>query len=711
MPLQNSCSEVALIKGFEKILGIALHFDEDHYNNDFQIGLEPLLKIIPGDDKVFNTDEKSGKSMAALQAVFDDLDQGSVYLLRTGTMGGAGHFQAVYFDEGWHVATSSRLPPTPATDADGIVLPQIKDRLVTEYANWGVESDEYAFQFYSLNRERLIAGANFIAGCRQFEGEEFEVDALSNAFPAQLIETSGDYFLDIAPESQDYWRLDKPIPPLTEREQTITCLAILQYQVCIQGRVEALDQMIRYGFDLNETIENETLLHWAVKKNNAKIAQVLMQQGVDINVRNDNGATPSDLLDEMSKTVPESELRTLKGIFQSRAIADAGDISAEEAQQFLISACELNNMDGIKLSIKKGADAGINNADKKTPLDVLLEMAINSNLSWSDIEDSILILMENLLENDDALAVDALDKLLAIRLKNKPFPINNRYFWGAGCDLELLTLASNRRFPDNLGQVPTLIKHGADYHIYGRKANGQWGFTRLEFDARERQVVDHLALYRLDKKLPIDSSLAEIYKSINFSRGHYYGTTLLHVAAKADCQYFIRKLIANGADVGIPDETGQTPDQMLQQDDEEDVVDRADAVDELMDKLDDYLNCRNEGLQVPREKYFWGGLFGGGISYTRKLAAVTALRNALTWDPSEGAPEDLSPHLAALRDGDLGAMLRQFIRGSYWQPSVQATAQSIVGDEVLARPRVRDFITALTAYNGHVYDQYLQNNP
>lgn len=136
-----------------------------------------------------------------------------------------------------------------------------------------------------------------------------------------------------------------------------------------------------------------------------------------------------------------------------------------------------------------------------------------------------------------------------------------------------------------------------------------------------------------------------------------------------------------------------------------------DAVAALNNALDEYLDNRKEGRNPPREKYFWGGLFGGGIPYTQKLQAVNALKAALAFDPSHGdVPPQLRDHEKALRDGNLGRILRTFIRVSYWNRQVTDEAQSITGNRVIENPRVRDFITALDEHNQSLYDNKDQVN-
>lgn len=160
-------------------------------------------------------------------------------------------------------------------------------------------------------------------------------------------------------------------------------------------------------------------------------------------------------------------------------------------------------------------------------------------------------------------------------------------------------------------------------------------------------------------------------------------------------------VVANGADMKVHTHTAALVDDSETNDSLAD-NNRKMAISKLIEKLDAYLLARQEGLAAPRNTYFWGG-----ISYARKLNAVTALKEALAFDSKKGhTPVDLQEHMTALRDGHLRKMLREFIRGSSWQPKVQVDAQCIVGDEIMKYPRIRDFMAALTHYNNAAYTQH-----
>lgn len=119
---------------------------------------------------------------------------------------------------------------------------------------------------------------------------------------------------------------------------------------------------------------------------------------------------------------------------------------------------------------------------------------------------------------------------------------------------------------------------------------------------------------------------------------------------------------------------------------------RQEAIISLNELLDNYLRERQEGKALPREKYFWGSFFGGGFTYNQKLNAVNALKQVLA-----GEVVDLEAHLDVLRDGTLGATLRQFIRTPFPAYEIRVQAHCLVGGE-LSGNRIRDFIRDLAAH-------------
>lgn len=102
----------------------------------------------------------------------------------------------------------------------------------------------------------------------------------------------------------------------------------------------------------------------------------------------------------------------------------------------------------------------------------------------------------------------------------------------------------------------------------------------------------------------------------------------------------------------------------------------------LKSLLDVYLEQRSAKTDANKQTktYLHGRLFACfQFSFSQKEAAVTALKHAL-----DGEPTDLLPHLATLRNGNLGKTLRAFIKEGH--------ADAMVGHEVRT---VRDFVYGL----------------
>ena len=107
----------------------------------------------------------------------------------------------------------------------------------------------------------------------------------------------------------------------------------------------------------------------------------------------------------------------------------------------------------------------------------------------------------------------------------------------------------------------------------------------------------------------------------------------------------------------------------------------------LITCLDNYLTQRTaiKDTKGNTKEYFYGSFFATfQKSYTQKTQAVAALKSAL-----EGQQVDLTEHLATLRNGHLGQLLRSFIKNG--------SANSLVGNQVVNT--VRDFVQALQKNN------------
>ena len=182
--LSQSCSEKAVLAAAAKLdpplkKFLFAHIREvyaAHSPKDVQIDLLTFLTIVHGDQNVF---KYCGNSSANFLTGIDELDSSKIYFLRTGTMGGPGHYQLFYFEPGKNVwwNYSSEKNKFAVTNKKGRMTLAGK-RLLRPYGKWGMNKGEYAYVFTAVTVDMLLPAVQYIIDVRTV-GEE---QALRNIF-------------------------------------------------------------------------------------------------------------------------------------------------------------------------------------------------------------------------------------------------------------------------------------------------------------------------------------------------------------------------------------------------------------------------------------------------------------------------------------------------------------------------------------------------
>ncbi|MGL5291687.1 MAG: hypothetical protein ACRC9T_07175, partial [Vibrionaceae bacterium] len=121
--LQNSCPEEMLLCAGAR-LGVAVEFDTAAYvpNSDIQIDLFEAIFMQGLGEAQYCIKGQTARDIAAF---LNALDKNSVYVVRSGTQGGAGHYSALYNENGiWYAHDSRNLAVTPLTDFSQSVTQQ-----------------------------------------------------------------------------------------------------------------------------------------------------------------------------------------------------------------------------------------------------------------------------------------------------------------------------------------------------------------------------------------------------------------------------------------------------------------------------------------------------------------------------------------------------------------------------------------------------------
>lgn len=163
--LQNSCPEEMLLFAGAR-LGMRLEFDTAGY----ALGLDEQIDLF---EAIFmqglgNTQSHfQGNSQRGIAAFIGALAKDQVYVVRTGTQGGAGHYCVVY-NEGsvWYAHDSRTRPVTPLTDFSQSITPQAIERFVVENGIWGDKYGNYSITYCALTVPMVQALAAHVLNMR-----------------------------------------------------------------------------------------------------------------------------------------------------------------------------------------------------------------------------------------------------------------------------------------------------------------------------------------------------------------------------------------------------------------------------------------------------------------------------------------------------------------------------------------------------------------
>ncbi|MGL4733866.1 MAG: hypothetical protein ACRCWB_01925 [Enterovibrio sp.] len=152
--LQNSCPEEMLLFAGNR-LGVQLAFDTAAYgpHQDQQIDLfEAIFMQNLGQPQ----SHLRGNDARGIAAFIGALAVDQIYVVRTGTQGGAGHYCVVY-NEGamWYAHDSRTRPATQLTDFSQSITQQAIDRFMVEHGAWGEQYGNYSITYCALSREMV----------------------------------------------------------------------------------------------------------------------------------------------------------------------------------------------------------------------------------------------------------------------------------------------------------------------------------------------------------------------------------------------------------------------------------------------------------------------------------------------------------------------------------------------------------------------------
>ena len=150
-------------------------------------------------------------------------------------------------------------------------------------------------------------------------------------------------------------------------------------EAVIKGNFEKVKECLKNGANINYRHHSNTALHWAIWHKKNDIAKYLIEQGADINLKNESETTPLDGDTPLKYAVQENNVEITNILLEHGADVNAKDNYNQTA---LIYATICDKVDITKSLIKYGADVNVRDYDGKT---ALMNSCINNSLEIAKI--------------------------------------------------------------------------------------------------------------------------------------------------------------------------------------------------------------------------------------------------------------------------------------------------------------------------------------
>jgi ankyrin repeat protein len=344
-----------------------------------------------------------------------------------------------------------------------------------------------------------------------------------------------------------------------------------------KGYKDIAELLIAHGADVNAKREGypagDTPLHSAVRAGHKDIVELLIDKGADVNTKNSNGQTPLDIaVANNSKDI--IELLLAKGADTSIHVAvqvgdlarvrtfleEGGDVNVRDdsGQTLLHYAVKGGQKDVTELLLSKGADINAKDKSGYTPL--------------------YYAIMYNNKDMVRLLVAKGADVNLKPE-KGYPPPLHYSV-WMEDIDLVELLVANGAKFDvkdqngwtafrhaasqGNRELIEFFVSKGADvssFHMaacVGDLARVK-NFVEQGTDVDTKDELGWTPLYWATSTGQEDVAEFLIAKGANVNAKTNDGTTILHQAAKAGAGELVKLFISRGADVNAKNKYGNTP--------------------------------------------------------------------------------------------------------------------------------------------------------
>ncbi len=345
MRIQNSCTEAAIAKAVEKHFpGSHPRFNQgDTAQNDLQVVTAEAFEYFPGNSVDCFALHRTPADRAAFKATLAQLNNASVYMVRAGQNGGAGHFSFIYHDDrrGWILADAN---------SEQVLIDTENNLIDHSYASFSVSGEglcglgqnQYSMRLDELTRERTLAGMNYVAAFRlqqtpeTYQSEEGLAEGGSPEVFADLTSRRQGEILAVGPQralyqelktncegfykpseaAKTYWEgtdFDAINNYYTQNPRALKDAQIQEYTHMLIKKNDAsfLQKLLSTGFSINDACDaaGNTLLHMAIKHQSLHALQALLAAGANRNAMNAQGQTALVLLHAQLNTHDETNGR------------------------------------------------------------------------------------------------------------------------------------------------------------------------------------------------------------------------------------------------------------------------------------------------------------------------------------------------------------------------------------------------------------------
>ncbi|XP_076680771.1 uncharacterized protein LOC143375485 [Andrena cerasifolii] len=299
-----------------------------------------------------------------------------------------------------------------------------------------------------------------------------------------------------------------------------------------KGYLTIVEQLLKYGSDVNISISSTSPLHVAIRKKQEEIAKPLISYGADLNSRDKAGNTP------IFYAAKNGDLEMVRLLLTNKA-------NVKDSPQVLNTAVQQNRRDIVEVLLQHGADV---NASTKYGVTALHYTVLNKNGTLS----------RSFPDNDDTKGEIA--RLLLSRGANVNAQTQN--------GIMTLHAATRKGF---VRVVDALLEYDADVNcayenekmpLYYSAEKGQKVITKMLLDKganvnakqEDGRTALHIAIQRGHKRVvQLLLKYGSRVDSVTKNRA-----TPLHSAARNGYVDIVKVLLKLGADIDFKDNCGET---------------------------------------------------------------------------------------------------------------------------------------------------------